>query len=127
MSEKNQFEKFIEAFKKAHPDDSKLRNQKLAIKQWNKIKQDFSTDLLLFQKEVGNKMQEFRNKEAQINAKKSQMWEKFRKAEPKALPQEEKKPQSAPNEQIRESNLESDFKKIYYGFLMIKNSKRLFL
>ena len=77
MSEKNQFEKFIEAFKKAHPDDSKLRNQKLAIKQWNMIKQDFSTDSVLFQKEVGNKMQEFRNKEAQINAKKSQMWEKF--------------------------------------------------
>ena len=116
MSEKNQFEKFIEAFKRAHPDDSKSNNQKLAIKQWNKIKKDFSADPLLFQNEVGNQMQEFKNKEAQINAKKSQMWEKFRKAEPKALPQEEKKPQSAPNEQIRESNLESDFKKIYYGF-----------
>ena len=112
MSEKNQFEKFIEAFKKAHPDDSKLRNQKLAIKQWNMIKQDFSTDSVLFQKEVGNKMQEFRNKEAQINAKKSQMWEKFRKAEPKALSQEEKKTQAAPNEQIRESNFENDLKYI---------------
>ena len=48
-------------------------------------------------------MQEFRNKEAQINAKKSQMWEKFRKAVPKA-PTQEEKPQRAQNLQIRESN-----------------------
>ena len=110
MSEKNQFEKFIEAFKRAHPDDSKSNNQKLAIKQWNQIKKDFSADPLLFQNEVGNKMQEFKNKEVQINAKKSQMWEKFRKAEPKALPQEEKETQAAPIEQIRESNFQSDLK-----------------
>ena len=103
MSEKNQFEKFIEAFKRAHPDDSKSNNQKLAIKQWNKIKKDFSADPLLFQNEVGNQMQEFKNKEAQINAKKSQMWEKFRKAVPKA-PTQEEKPQPAPNLQIRDSN-----------------------
>ena len=103
MSEKNQFEKFIEAFKRAHPDDSKCNNQKLAIKQWNQIKKDFSADPSLFQNEVGNKMQEFKNKEAQINAKKSQMWEKFRKTVPKA-PAQEEKPQPAQSVQMRESN-----------------------
>ena len=48
-------------------------------------------------------MQEFKNKEAQINAKKSQMWEKFRKTESKA-PAQEEKPQPAPSVQFRESN-----------------------
>ena len=57
--------------------------------------------------EVGNKMQEFKNKEAQINAKKSQMWEKFRKTESKA-PAQEEKPQPAPSVQFRESDFQSD-------------------
>ena len=81
MSEKfEQFEKFIAAFKKAHPDLGKQEAHKEAIKQWKMVKKLDDPAV------INNKMQDFRLKESQRNTKALQMWSKFRKSDTAEVP-----------------------------------------
>ena len=93
----NQFEKFCVAFKKAHPDIQKKGGQKLAIKEWNRLK----ASLVENPAAISDKMQEFRLKESQVNTKKLQFWNKFQKSVPTPKAEE---PQKSEVKEKREGN-----------------------
>lgn len=81
--EKTLFEQFYDAFKKANQDALKKDTRRNGITLWNKIKEESKSDQNEFQKAVADKILEFRNKEIQKKARNSQIFEKFRKSEPK--------------------------------------------
>ena len=65
-----QFEKFCEAFKKAHPSLVKNLAHKEAMKQWNDFKKLKNPETA-----ISEKMQEYRLKEARLKPKpKKQTW-----------------------------------------------------
>ena len=65
-----QFEKFCEAFKKAHPSLVKNLAHKEAMKQWNDLKKLKNPETA-----ISEKMQEYRLKEARLKPKpKKQTW-----------------------------------------------------
>ena len=65
-----QFEKFCEAFKKAHPSLVKNPAHKEAMKQWNDLKKLKNPETA-----ISEKMQEYRLKEARLKTKpKKQTW-----------------------------------------------------
>ena len=76
--EKNQFESFIEAFKKAHPSLEKKDAQKKAIKQWNEVKNVLKENPN--SNVISDKMQEFKLKQSQQNSQKLLFWQNFRKS-----------------------------------------------
>ena len=81
--EKTLFEQFYDAFKKANQDALKKDTRRKGINLWNKIKEDSKSDQNVLQNAVADKIREFRNKEIQKKAKNSQIFEKFRKSQPK--------------------------------------------
>mgnify|MGYP001381058864 FL=1 len=65
-----QFEKFCEAFKKAHPSLVKNIAHKEALKQWNDLKKLKNPETA-----ISEKMQEYRLKEARLKPKpKKETW-----------------------------------------------------